>query len=95
MVIECRPLADKWRDLSIYLGLPHGVINSIKGSDNYHCWSEALNQWIRQNYSTEKYGVPSWKSLLKAVAEVDKLQFKKLAEKHQGMLVYSTLHAYV
>ena len=85
MVIECRPLAAKWRDLSIYLGLPHDVIDNIKGSgDNYHCWSEALNQWIRRNYNTERFGVPSWRSLLGAVAEVDKLQFKRLVEKHKS-----------
>ena len=85
VVIECRPLAAKWRDLSIYLGLSHDVIDNIKGSDNYHCLSEALDQWIRQNYNTKKFGMPSWRSLLGAVAEVDsKLQFKRLAEKHKS-----------
>ena len=94
MVIECRPLAAKWRDLSIYLGLSCDVIDNIKGSgDNYHCWSEALKHWIKQNYNTKKYGVPSWRSLLRTVAKVDKLQFKNLARQHQGMLVYTTLHA--
>ena len=89
MVIECKSLAAKWRELSIYLGLSCDVIGNIKGSgDNsyYHCWSEALNQWIRQNYDTERYGVPSWRSLLRAVAEVDKLMFRKLAKKHRGIL---------
>ena len=92
VVIECRPLAAKWRDLSIYLGLSCDVIDNIKGSDNYHCWSEALKNWIKQNYNTKKYGVPSWRSLLRTVAKVDKLQFKNLARQHQGMLVLNCMH---
>ena len=83
VVIECKSLAAKWEQLSIYLGLSCDVIDNIKGSgDNYHCWSEALKHWIRQNYNTETFGKPSWQSLLRAVAEVDKLLFERLAEKH-------------
>ena len=83
MVIECKSLAAKWEQLSIYLGLSCDVIDNIKGSgDNYHCWSEALKHWIRQNYNTETFGKPTWRSLLRAVAEVDKLLFERLAEKH-------------
>ena len=87
MVIECKSLAAKWRELSIHLGLSCDIIDNIKGSgDNYHCWSEALKHWIRQNYNTETFGKPSWQSLLRAVAEVDKLMFRQLAKKHKGIL---------
>ena len=83
IVIECKSLSAKWEQLSIYLGLSFEVTDNIKGSgDNYHCWSEALKYWIRQNYNTLKFGVPSWRSLLAAVVKVDKLQFKDLASKH-------------
>ena len=51
--------------------------------DCYQRWSQALNQWIRQNYNAERFGEPSWRTLLKAIAEVDKRKFKKLAEIHQ------------
>ena len=85
VVIECKSLAAKWEQLSIYLGLSCDVIDNIKGSgDNYHCWSEVLKHWIRQNYNTDTFGKPSWQSLLRAVAEVDKHQFQKLAAEHQG-----------
>ena len=83
MVIECKSLAARWKELSISLGLSCDVIDDIKGSgNNYHCLSEALKHWIKQNYSTETFGIPSWRSLLKAVAEIDKLLFKRLAAKH-------------
>ena len=82
-MIECKSLAAKWEQLSTYLGLSCDVIDNIKGSgDNYHCWSEALKHWIRQNYNTDTFGRPSWRSLLKAVAEVDKRLFESLAVKH-------------
>ena len=95
VVIECKSLAAKWKELSISLGLSYDVIDNIKGSgDNYHCWSEALNHWIKQNYNTETFDQPSWRSLLKAVAEIDKLLFKRLAEKHSqsGMQGCSAYH---
>ena len=83
VVIECKSLATRWKELSISLGLSYDVIDNIKGSgDNYLCWSEALNHWIKQNYNTDTFGRPSWRSLLKAVAEIDKLLFKRLAEKY-------------
>ena len=92
VVIECKSLSAKWEQLSIYLGLSFEVTDNIKGSgDNYHCWSEALKYWIRQNYNTQKFGVPSWRSLLKAVAKVDKLTFKNLVAEHQGIRSYNSV----
>ena len=89
MIDECGSLSAKWKQLSICLGLPHKVIVSIKAdnlSDNYGCWSDALNQWISQNYNTAKFGVPSWRTLLKAVSKVDQLMAKELAKAHQSEL---------
>ena len=85
---ECSSLSAKWEHLSGYLGLSISLIDSIKGNfpaDVDCCWSESLKHWIRQNYKTEKFGLPSWRTLLKAVARVDKCLFKKLADTHQGM----------
>ena len=87
VIAECSSLAAEWEQLSTYLGLPAKTIDVIKG-DNFSkcssCWNEALKQWIMQNYDTDKFGNPSWRSLLGAIAKLDKLQFKKLVEKHQG-----------
>lgn len=89
IIKECSSLAAKWEQLSGYLGLSIETIDTIKRNiptDAAGCWNEALKQWILQNYRTTKFGLPSWRSLLEAVARVDKLLFKKLAEKHRGML---------
>ena len=84
---ECSPLASKWQLLSTYLGLKLSIVDRIKSDfsgDSLGCWNEALKEWIKMNYNTEKFGKPSWKTLLKAIAKIDKLQFNRLATKHQG-----------
>ena len=83
--VECGSLAAKWEQLSACLGLAKANIDSIRESrsrDSAGCWSEALSQWIKQNYSTQRFGLPSWRSLLKSVAVVDKQLVKELATKH-------------
>ena len=91
VIIECSSLAGKWEQLSGYLGLSMRLIDVIKGnhpSNGIACWNEALKQWIIQNFKTAKYGYPSWKTLLGAIAIVDKLLFNKLAKEHQGIIAY-------
>ena len=87
VIKECSSLAAKWEQLGGYLGLSIGTIETIKknfSADVAGCWNEALKQWILQNYRTAKFGLPSWRMLLEAIARVDKLLFKNLADKHQG-----------
>ena len=90
VIIECSSFAAHWKQLSGYLGLSFELIDNIRGNhptgNVTECWDEALKQWIKQNYNTEKFGDPSWKTLLKAIARIDKLQFKKLAAKHKVKL---------
>ena len=84
---ECSPLASKWQQLSAYIGLKLSIIDRIKSdfpSDSLGCWSEALKEWIKMNYDIQRYGKPSWKTLLKAIAKVDNLRFRRLATEHQG-----------
>ena len=85
--VECGSLAAKWEQLSACLGLAKSKIDMIRESrprDIAGCWSEALSQWIKQNYSTQRFGLPSWRSLLKAVAMVDRRLCKELAAKHSS-----------
>ena len=87
LVIECKSLSSDWEKVSAYLGLSFKIIDTIKRDnprDSAGCWNEALKEWIKQNYDTKLFGRPSWRSLLRAVAEVDKHRFQKLAGEHQG-----------
>ena len=84
VVMETASLGFNWEKLVVYLGLSFDLIDNTirKASDS---WSEALKQWIKQNYNTKKYSEPSWRTLLRAVAQVNKLQFRTLADKHKSM----------
>ena len=87
MIDECSSLSAKWEQISGFLGLSVSLIDSVKENhprDNTSCWNDTLKHWIKQNYNTAKFGEPSWKVLLGAIAKVDKLKFKRLAAKHQG-----------
>jgi hypothetical protein len=93
---ECGTLSTKWQQLGGYLGIRIGLIEDIKGNypnDNSACWSETLKHWIHQNYNTARFGLPSWRTLLEAIARVNHLLFKTLAEKYRasGKLSYSKI----
>ena len=90
--VECGSLAAKWEQLSICLGLAKDNIDRIREDhprDSAGCWSEALSQWIKQNYSTQRFGLPSWRSLILAVSMVDRRLCKELANKHPSGMTSS------
>ena len=89
IVTECNSLSYKWEELSAFLGLPRSRIKSIKNHscDDTGCLNDALGQWIGQKYNTKKYGMPSWQTLLKAIALIDMRVFKKLAREHEGKII--------
>ena len=86
VIDECSSLAAKWEQLCGFLGLKISLIDAIKQNhpgDNIGCWNDALKHWIKQDYSTSKFGEPSWRMLLKAIVKVDKLEFRNIAIDHQ------------
>lgn len=90
VVAECASLSAKWKQLSVRMGLPSDLIDTIKcnhGDDAEDCWGKALNEWICQNYNTAKFHMPSWRTLLRAIAKVDRLLFHQLRCKHSGKWV--------
>ena len=86
VVIACIPLAAKWKQLSVCMGLPYKTIKQIEKDnpgDSDSSWNEAIMQWILQGHNTERHGLPSWKTLLKTISRVDQPLFEKLAKEHQ------------
>ena len=88
-------MSAKWEIVGGFLGLSISVIDNIKATPpvtTVGCWHEALKNWIKQNYNTGKHALPSWRSLIAAVARVDRLLFKKLAAAHPGEERYKNLN---
>ena len=67
---EVHDVAHKWKDLGKALRLRPAVLNRIKADrpDCKSCLEEALTEWLQQAYNTERFGPPSWKMLVAAVA---------------------------
>ena len=87
MIKECKSLSSKWDKISAHLGLTANTIETIRRDnpgDCRGCWNQALLEWISQGYNTSKYGEPSWRTLLRAIAVENRLAFKLLSQNHQG-----------
>ena len=83
-------LEDKWEGLCDGLGLASNASDVIK-RDNTDCRSRlkaVIKKWLSKGYDFEQYGHPSWRSLVKAVADPigcdDNAAAIKIAEKHYG-----------
>ena len=76
------------------MGLSYETIKQIEkdnSNNSNDSWNEVVMQWISQNYNTEKYGVPSWRTLLKTISRIDQSLFEELAKEHQvkGMHIHN------
>lgn len=83
-----KPLAAKWKEVALRLGLAAHQIDEIEGNNPRNttaCLDDALQVWISQNYNTSKFGAPSWRTLCAAIKDLDAKLFKKVATEHKGM----------
>ena len=83
------PLASKWRLVGIGLGLNSSRVDNIQ--DLCHgkpkeSIGEVVSDFLKKRYNTEKFGEPSWQSVVKVVAHPaagdDKELAKKIARDH-------------
>ena len=82
-------LADRWRDLFICLGIPMSILNDIekiRRGYGHDCLSDGLYEWLKRRHNTDKYGIPSWRTLIKHVDKIDCALARDLAKKHEGNL---------
>ena len=91
MKSEVNPIAAKWKELGLSLGLNSSILDTIeagKSSNPTSCLYEVLNQWLKKNHDVKKYGEPTWKSLVKAVRDpaggADNSLAEKIAKKHKS-----------
>ena len=67
---ELLDVACNWRSIGEALRLKPGLLNTIKAnnSDVRDCLTEVLTEWLQRAYDTTRFGLPSWKLLVAAVA---------------------------
>ena len=88
---EVEGLAGRWQNMCIRLGLrpsDRDIIGRKFQLDPTDCLMEVLVMWLRKSYDTERYGRPTWRALVAAVANrtggANPALAKQIAENHQG-----------
>jgi len=67
---EVHTLAARWSDMCLALKLPTSYLEAIEADHRGNCarcLQIVLMKWLQKDYNHNKYGPPSWKSLVKAV----------------------------
>ena len=87
---ELLPVADKWRKIGLALRLDPDLLSRIRGnhSDVEDCLEDVLTKWLKKAYDVTRFGAPSWKLLVEAVAHRaggnDRALAERIARKYKG-----------
>ena len=68
---ELLPVAHRWKSIGLALKLDPNLLERIKAKRNINVdenLSDTLTEWLQKAYNTTRFGDPSWKLLVKAVA---------------------------
>ena len=78
--------------MAVNLGLCPGTIDSIAGdfSKNRDCLNEAVLAWLHHKHNYRRKGLPTWRTLAKAVEPINCALAKKLLDRHLGTLINKT-----
>ena len=91
--VKCELLnvAHKWKGVGEALRLHPDLLNNIQAdhpTNVTECLSAVLTEWLKKNYDTSRFGPPSWKLLVAAVANPaggnDHALAEQIAQKYNG-----------
>ena len=88
-------LAADWDKLAIKLHVKNDNIKVIRKDnpgDSQGCLHDALALWLKENYNTERFGHPSWRTLVEAVVKMDNALACKIANEHRGIYITRRMH---
>ena len=80
-----REKAAKYAEIGRDFGLAPSTIESIKENhpgDNAGALQDVIKTWVRQDFNTEKFGLPSWQKVVEVISGFGKLLAKKIAKDH-------------
>lgn len=76
-----------WEDIGLRLHLKGSKLSEIKMShpgDLTGCMRDMVQEWLKKNYNTAKFGEPSWRMIVEAVEDVDNGLAQRIAGNHSG-----------
>ena len=97
MYREILDLAGRWQDMCFALGLHRleGEIAAMYPGNPKGCLREVIVRWLRKVHNVNRYGPPTWKTLVKAVGDEAGGENPALAERiannHKGKIVQCKL----
>ena len=84
-----RDLDGVWRDFGSALGISPSAIKGVAVAhpgDPGQCLFDILHKWVQKDYNYQKFGPPSWRTLVKAVGSSvggqNPAQAEKIARTH-------------
>ena len=87
---ELHDVVHRWKGLGKALRLRPPVLSRIEADrrDSESRLEEVLTEWLQQAYNTDRFGPPSWKQLVSAVAHPgggnNPALAQQIAENHNG-----------
>ena len=69
---EIMPVASNWKAIGTGLRIDSGHLDTIQESNSgkpKECLSDMLTCWLKRNYNVERFGVPTWQTVVKVVAD--------------------------
>ena len=72
MLTELEPVESRFYEIGIMLHLRPDVLERIRDLNTVSSsrgMSKMITEWLKRNYNTKRFGYPTWKSLVNAVAK--------------------------
>ena len=69
---ELNQVSANWYDIGIALRLNPNILNGIQtknSSEPQACLSSVVTEWLKKNYSVERFGEPTWQWLVDVVGD--------------------------
>lgn len=94
---EVLDIASKWRGVGEALRLGPGLLDTIEADykDAKSRLAKVLTEWLQKAYNVSRFGPPSWKQLMAAVAHPaggdNHALAEKIAQNHNGNELYHIL----
>ena len=92
-------MAGKWRSIARSLRIPPTVTSLITtrcSNDPEECLFTILQEWLKKVHDVERYGHPSWFTLVKAIASpsggANRALAEAIAQKYSGECKQSLIH---
>ena len=69
---ELNSVSAKWRNIGVALRLKPNILEGIATrhiGDPLACLTSTVTEWLKKNYNVERFGEPTWQTLVKAVGD--------------------------